>query len=588
MQRLSYGRHKKYWLVLGPVVFVVLFASLIVGIYKNTLDDIKKDHQFQQLEMTKSTAQGITYLIHHLVSDIRLLSNYPGIKDVNSHSLSFIKQLPAAYDSEIVRSVFVTDKNLKVCCFSGEPVDAWEIYYTRQAVSSGRSGDYFISAVSSNEMTKPDPKLYFQIVIPILNKASPAGGDTIGYLGYLINFNGLVDQFIRPLKLSKNDFAWIIDGMGRLIYHPLHKEMLLRSINNTTPGCSQCHKSFSVQQSIVKASGPSFGEYSVVENEPDKIMAYFPVKIGNQKWVLVISTLVTHVTESLREKFKIFFIIGFVILGLLLLFSSLIYVINSRRIRAEEAKRNLEQIQAYQEQLNQASKLASIGELVDSVAHEINTPTGIIAAHVDGIILSNNSPDGILPTLKIIRKQAERISNYTKSLLSYSKRMTFYPEPINIKSVIEECLYLLGHRFRSKRIRINRNFEGDIPVVYADSRQMEQVFMNLLNNAIDAVDSHGEITIRLGSENNNGTLNAVISIEDNGTGIAEENLPKIFTAFFTTKQNSNGTGLGLSIVKAIIVRHEGKITVKSEPGKSTIFNITLPGAAGNNIRGSIK
>lgn len=164
--------------------------------------------------------------------------------------------------------------------------------------------------------------------------------------------------------------------------------------------------------------------------------------------------------------------------------------------------------------------------------------------------------------------------------------MTFYPEPINIKSVIEECLYLLGHRFRSKRIRITRNFGNDIPVVYADSRQMEQVFMNLLNNAIDAVESHGEITIKLGSENINGICSAVISIEDNGTGIDEENLPKIFTAFFTTKQKSNGTGLGLSIVKAIILRHNGKITVKSSPGKSTIFNITLPGAAGENIRGA--
>lgn len=585
MQRLSYSRYKKYWLVLGPVIFVVLFASLIAGIYTNTLDDIKRDHQFQQLEMTKSTAQGITYLIHHLVSDIKLLSYYPGIKDINSHSLSFIKKFPITYDSQIVRSAFITNKKLKVCCYTGEPVDAWTAFYTRQAISSGGSEGYFISAVSSNETAKPDPKLYFQILVPIINMSLPARADTIGYLGYMVNFNGLVDQFIRPLKLSKNDFAWIIDGMGRLIYHPLHKEMLLRSINNTSPECSQCHSSFSVQQSIVKASKASFGEYSVVENEPDKIMAYFPVTIGSQKWILVISTLVPHVTESLREKFKVFFIIGFVILGLLLLFSSLIYVINSRRIRAEEARRNLEQIQIYQEQLNQASKLASIGELVDSVAHEINTPAGIIAAHADGILLSESFPDSILSTLRIIKKQTERISNYTRSLLSYSQRMAFYPEPIDIKSVIEECIYLLGHRFRSKRIRIVKSFEDGIPKVAADSRQMEQVFINLLNNAIDAVESHGEIAIKLGSERINGAFNAIISIEDNGAGISEENLPKIFTAFFTTKQNANGTGLGLSIVKAIIVRHNGKITVRSKPGKGTLFNIMLPGAAG---KGSIK
>lgn len=576
MQRLGYSRYKKYWLVLGPVMFVVLFASLIVGIYKNTLDDIKRDHQFQQLEMTKSTAQGITYLIHHLVGDIKLLSYYPEIRAMNSRSFSFIKHFPVTYESPIIRSVFIINKNFKVCCYTGAPVEPWAVQYSKEAVYTGKADGYFISPVSSDDVKKEDPGLYFQILVPILNRSLTSRADTSGYLGYIINFNGLVDQFIKPLKLSKNDFAWIIDGMGRLIYHPMHKEMLLRSINKTSPKCIKCHSSFSVQQNIVKASEASYGEYSVVENEPDKIMAFFPITIGSQKWVLVISTLVTHVTESLREKFQVFFIIGFVILGLLLLFSSLIYVINSRRIRAEEARRNLEQIQLYQEQLNQASKLASIGELVDSVAHEINTPTGIIAAHVDGIILSKSFPEGILSTLKIVKKQTERISNYTRSLLSYSQRMSFYPEPINISSVIEECIYLLGHRFRSKRIRILKDFKSNVPKVAADSRQMEQVFINLLNNAIDAVNSHGEITIKLEKGMANGRNNAVITIADNGAGIAEENLSKIFTAFFTTKQNSNGTGLGLSIVKAIITRHDGKITVQSDPGKGTAFTIILP------------
>ncbi|MGE5621087.1 MAG: sensor histidine kinase [archaeon] len=576
MQKLSFSRHRKYWLIMGPVIFVVLFASLIAGIYRNTLDDIKKDHQFQQLEMTKSTAQGITYLIDHLANDIKMLSSYPGIRNVNNHSLSFISRFPVKSESQIVRSIFIVNRKFRVCCFLGEKVESWALDYTKKAVLSGSRQGYYISAVSSNELNKADPRLYFQLLVPVLNKSSAS--DTVGYLGYLINFNGLVDQFIKPLKLSKNDFAWIIDGMGRLIYHPLHSEMLLRSINNTSPECFRCHNSFSIQQSIVNASEPSFGEYAVVENEPDKIMAYFPITIGNQKWVLVISTLVTHVTESLREKFKVFFIIGFIILGLLLAFSSIIYVINSRRIRAEEARRNLEQIQLYQEQLNQASKLASIGELVDSVAHEINTPAGIIAAHVDGVLLSKNPPpDGMSSTLKIIKKQTERISNYTRSLLGYSQRMSFYPEPVNIKSVLEECIYLLGHRFRSKRIRITRNFESNLPKVPADTRQMEQVFINLLNNAIDAVADHGEINITLRFEETAGEENVIVIIEDNGSGISEENLAKVFTPFFTTKQNTNGTGLGLSIAKAIITRHNGKITVKSEPGRCTAFKITLPG-----------
>ena len=398
-----------------------------------------------------------------------------------------------------------------------------------------------------------------------------------------MSFNSLVERFIKPLRLGKSDFAWVIDGTGRLIYHPEHEEMLFRSISDTTSECTTCHDSFDVPRLMITSNVPSTGEYSIIGDEPPKVMAYFPMDLHGQQWILVISTPLPEVTANLRDKFRLFFILGFVILGVIIFFSFLVYYLNSKRIRAEEAKRNLEQIQEYQEQLNQASKMASIGELVDTVAHEINTPAGIIAAHADAILLMKNPSAEITEPLNVIKRQTRRISDYTRRLLNYSQSMPFYPEPTDLETLINECVFLLNHRFRAKNLSVTKNIELRQTKVFVDRRQMEQVLINLLNNSVDAVELRGEIIISL-KKIGDGSFSTedqkkekiLISIEDNGTGIPQDHLEKIFNPFFSTKSKINGTGLGLTITKAIIARHKGKIEVVSNPGEGTIFNIFLP------------
>ncbi|HSD63635.1 MAG TPA: ATP-binding protein, partial [Ignavibacteriaceae bacterium] len=267
----------------------------------------------------------------------------------------------------------------------------------------------------------------------------------------------------------------------------------------------------------------------------------------------------------------------------LLTLGFLLYFINLKRIRAEEAKRSLEEIHQYREQLNQASKLASIGELVDSVAHEINTPAGIIAAHADALLLEDDKNESIKEELNIIRNQTRRIADYTRTLLTYSRLMPFRPEAIRVKDLIEECIYLIGHRLKANKIQLEKNYDLSLPLLFTDKRQIEQVVINILNNAIDALPGGGKIKIKTskndimlhlpGSKKISGVN---ISIEDNGAGIKEENLSKIFNPFFSTKLDAQGTGLGLSISRTIIQRLRGKLDVESEEGKYTRFTITLP------------
>jgi signal transduction histidine kinase len=573
---MNNSKFKKYWIISGTLAFVILFAFLVVEIYTRTIEDEKKDYQLQQLEMAKNAALGISYLLEHLLHDIRFLSSIPEIKEININSFSYLNHFLPFYESQIVSTVFITGKQGNILYSTGNKIHKWIEKYITESISTKNNNNYTTSVIR-DEKTKNNSEIFLQIDVPIINDNQKNSIDTIGYLGYLINFNSLVEQYIKPLKLSKEDFAWIMDSRGRLIYHPQHDEMLFRSINNTTEKCFDCHISFNTQKMMISDASPSMGEYSVLVDKPAKVMAYYPVEFQNEKWILVISAHALKVTESLRGKFQIFFILGFVILAVILFFGFLIYYVNLKRIKAEEAQRNLEQINLYQDQLYQASKMASIGELVDSVAHEINTPAGIISAHVDGLMLKENYTGAVGEALSIIKRQIHRISDYTKSLLNYSHRMPFKPEATNLKDLMEESLYLLGHRFRAKQINISKKYDEFIPNISADQRQLEQVFMNILNNAVDAVNSRGEIIISISlSKAGNNIEGLTVEVEDNGSGISKENLDRIFNPFFSTKLNSNGTGLGLSIVKAIISRHKGNISVQSDAGKGTSFIIFLP------------
>ncbi len=329
----------------------------------------------------------------------------------------------------------------------------------------------------------------------------------------------------------------------------------------------------------------SFAEYTI-GTEPAKIMAYFPIDLQNEKWVVAISTLIPEVTSNLRDKFQLFFILGIIILIAILSYGLSLYYVNLKRIRAEEAQRQSEQTQQLQEQLNQTSKLASIGELVDTIAHELNTPAGIIAAQADAILLQSETPNSFTEELNIIKNQTRRISKYTRSLLSYSKRIPFQPMPVRLNEILDECLYLLGHRFRAHNISIKKKYPDDLPELLLDLSQMEQVFVNLLNNAVDAIKYSGEIKIDVSVATKNSSLikyetiiGLNISISDNGLGINSDVIDQIFEPFYSSKISAKGTGLGLSITKAIILRHGGKIEVISTPVKvrflKSFFRLTI-------------
>ena len=590
MVSMNKNKTIKFLILTGTALIATVFLLAVIKMYDDTLNDAKKDHQMQQVEMAKAATTGIRFYLKNLVEDMRLLSSYPNVKSFNEKSIKLnTHYIFKHYSEKMVRTIFIADKNFRIIYSEGSKIPDWIVPNLKSTVKNAsiklNSNNCLYSKVGSVDDKANVKELSFAILVPI-NKtvAKPENqnkSEFSGYVVYVVNFDLLMKQFIAPLKLSEGDFAWVMDGKGRLIYHPRHKEMLLNSIFHRKQICLNCHNSFDMQKKMLAGNG-ILGEY-VIGNEPPKIMASVPLQLNNEKWVLAISTFLPSVTASLRGRFNLFFGLGIIILLVIFSFGFLLYYTNAKRIRAEESNRLLEERQHFQDQLNQAAKLASVGELVDTVAHEINTPLGVISSYTDALLMQNDYPEKYLEDLNMIKNQTKRVGKYTRSLLGYSQRMSFNPESVSIPNLLEDCLYLLAHRMKTKRIRVIKNYEPILPDVCVDRIQIEQVIINLLNNAIDALENYGQIRIaltynedKINEESNNRKTFVQIKITDNGSGISPENIDLIFEPFFTTKAANEGTGLGLSISRAIVNRHKGKILVESDPGEYTSFKIILP------------
>jgi two-component system NtrC family sensor kinase len=252
----------------------------------------------------------------------------------------------------------------------------------------------------------------------------------------------------------------------------------------------------------------------------------------------------------------------------------------------QEGMRNLEQkveertqeLKAAQSQLLHSEKLAAVGALAATVAHEINNPlTGVytyIRLMERKIDQGQHEPADVVKYkgyLGTMRREVERTAAIVQNLLDFTRPKDPVRKQMNLSRVIEESLSLIQNKLKLNNIEV-LNRMHPLPDIMADPGHMKQVFINLMINACEAMENGGTLTI--GSRCNEAENTVTVEIGDTGVGIASENLARIFDPFFSTKEK--GTGLGLSVVNGIISRHNGKVNIESAPGKGTHLQITLP------------
>lgn len=244
--------------------------------------------------------------------------------------------------------------------------------------------------------------------------------------------------------------------------------------------------------------------------------------------------------------------------------------------------RDLTELKILREQLLQSEKLVVMGQLAAGVAHEINNPINGIINYIHLFLrrLEENRIDPVTwkKDLKMVERETMRIGRLVRNLLNFAKKTELELRKIQLYRLIDDTLPILEDQFLLKNITVNKRFDKNIPEILGDFNQLQQVVINLVLNAIQAVDKNGKIEISLTAEGIKGSeCFVVLTIADNGVGIPEEDLPKIFDPFYTTKtKDKGGIGLGLTIVQQIVNAHHGRITIKSKVGEGTTVSVRLP------------
>jgi signal transduction histidine kinase len=274
------------------------------------------------------------------------------------------------------------------------------------------------------------------------------------------------------------------------------------------------------------------------------------------------------------------------------------WIRDDRKLLRDEAGRPLEIIGCWteiteqrllQDQLRQAQKMESVGQLAGGVAHDFNNLLMVIQGYVEMLLNTEQFAEPVVESLRQVYGAAEKAGNLTRQLLAFSRKQIMQPEVVDLNDLVSTAAKLLS-RTLGEYIRVEVRCTANIPRVVADRSMIDQVVMNLAVNARDAMPTRGELIFSMSLQEideadrqkhpdaHPGRF-VCLSVSDNGSGIAKEHVPHLFEPFFTTKEVGKGTGLGLATVYGIVKQHEGWIEVDSEVGKGTTFHVFLPATA---------
>lgn len=365
----------------------------------------------------------------------------------------------------------------------------------------------------------------------------------------------ILDRQIGTMELPQFSDAFIINHDGILQTSSRYYGDILEESQFTVPPYSSQTEVTEEQdaegRNVIKG-------YAYIQESPFIVMVVKPTDLLMRGWL------------TLRKKLVWFLAISVIVIVIVILWGTTYMV---ERIHDADAER----LRVFRK-VQYTNKMASIGRLSAGVAHEINNPLAIINEKagllLDVTSVSEDFPqkDKIVASVVSIIKSVERCSAITHRLLGFGKRMDVKTETIDLGVLIREVLTFLGKESSYRNITLTFDIPENLPCIESDRGQLQQVFLNIINNAFEAVADGGQIDIVMREA---GGDNVRIAIKDNGEGISEENLKHIFDPFFSTKKEY-GTGLGLSITYGIVDKLGGKISVESEVGVGTSFFVILP------------
>ncbi|MEW5746522.1 MAG: ATP-binding protein [Nitrospirota bacterium] len=538
----------RIFFIINAIAGIPLLLVMIIG-YLLLQSIMEEDFRHQLTGQIEHTQQAIEFFIKEKISEHQLLVSVYGYEQLSDpRRLAGVFQTFKKEFGELA-TLEVTDGRGMLRARAGQQVtdeaDYSRTEWFREAASSGlHVSDLFIG---------PEERPHLAIAV----KGRGASEQSFWVVRAVIEADALYRHVVR-MKREGNDDAFLISRRG-VLQPPfrVHGKIVER---------------------ISPAASPAARNVSTVEIElPDGSPAlYGSVPIGSSPFILGIvikSTVNTRIYELLRKKQPALYLVG-----LLIVFGIGVSVrmANTLGNSIKEADRKKEEAIAESEHAN---KLASIGRLATGIAHEINNPLAIINEKAglmkDIIELSADFPhrEKFLTLINGIFESVNRCRTITHRLLGFARKVEVVYEVIDLNDVVREVIGFLEREILYRSIRLELNLLKELPRIQSDKAQLEQVLLNIINNALDAVEDGGAITVSTGVKD---TYTVKVVVRDNGHGIPRDKVKHIFDPFFTTKEKGKGTGLGLAISYGIMKKLGGDIVVASEEGKGAAFTIEIP------------
>ena len=369
-----------------------------------------------------------------------------------------------------------------------------------------------------------------------------------------------LQQFIETIKTNASDDLFLVDEKGALQTLSKYYGPILTQFNATFGA----------------------GVHAIITGDGEQVFQIIE-KVKHSPWSLVlVKKQYIHHEHWLKFRTKLLITIVICVSIIFMVVYILASALTSLIHKAEETQLTM------LSEAEHTNKLASIGRLAAGVGHEINNPLAIIdqkTGLIEDLLLMSTADfehkETIQGCLRVINQSIERCKAITHRLLGFARRTDIHQEILQVNDVIKEVLTFLDNSMTFRKITIKLQLEENLSPITSDQLQLQQIFLNIINNAIDAIDKNGEITIM--SHTFAGDVRVVI--QDNGPGIAPDILPKIFEPFYTTKETGKGTGLGLSITYGLVKKLGAEITVHSRVGQGTAFTITIPLQSKNHDQG---
>ena len=561
IKRNRYYRSLQRNLVIA-ILLTAITPTVLVSIF--ILDAFRvsyKEKVYDHLDvLTRKHKRSIDIFLEEKLMDIRLLAKTNRFEELTDEVIlnQTFNELQRAFDRSFV-DLGVVDHQGRQIAYAG-PLELTGVDYSgakwfQQAISD----PFFISDVFKGMRGAP----HFIVSVRQERDGKP------WILRATIDF-GEFNNLVEFLRIGETGFAFILNAAGQFQTKPIanvNTDELIALFNKESGLTERSHL-------LTRKSSPDGIEV---------IYAMALLKGGD--WIMAIQQDAADAFSDLRQTQKT--VLFFILIGGLGIIAASLIVSNRlvNRISQADTEKELavRKKDMMSQQVIETGKLASVGELASGIAHEINNPVAIMieeAAWIEDMLeeedLTGSENEKELDrALTQIKTQGRRCKEITHKLLSFARKTDSRIVEISITNMLKEMSYLSSQRAKYSNIEIRTCFEENLPPILASETEMQQVFLNLVNNALDAMEKTGGI-ITLGAKLTGNDI--IVTVSDNGPGIAEANLARIFDPFYTTKPVGKGTGLGLSICYGIIKKIGGDIKVRSTKGEGATFEIRFSAA----------